>query len=423
MTLPATWPAKTYAGKDATTLLDVLDGLDARVRYNLRTSNIEIEVSPPVGSGGWKSIHDRNTAWLRDLIAKNCVYRLGNGGEARLSYGIDSFQDCLNVLAATREVDPFIEWLEKLPHWDGESRIDTLLCDLFGAAETPLVQWASRYLCLGAVQRSYQPGCKLDEIVVLIAPQGRGKSTVLAELLPPEHPEFFSDSLKFDGRTKEMTEALLGRVIVEAGEMAGVGRADLASLKAFITRRDDGSVRLAYRRNPEPMPRRCVIVGSVDRPECLPNDPAGLRRFVPVILPHGCHVEKVIPPIREQLWAEALDRYQKGERANLPRDLIPTAAAVAEEHRTRNTILEDAIASADLTSPDGHPLGQIAEIIGIASTGEGARLSRTQQMQLATGLTTAGFQSTRTRRDGRQVTVWTSPETTLGFGDGASDGF
>ena len=46
-------------------------------------------------------------------------------------------------------------------------------------------------------------------------------------------------------------------MIVEASELAGVSRADIQSLKAFLSRVDDGAVRLAYRRDPELMLQAC----------------------------------------------------------------------------------------------------------------------------------------------------------------------
>ena len=45
-------------------------------------------------------------------------------------------------------------------------------------------------------------------------------------------------------------------VISEAAEMTGASRADVEAMKAFLSRTDDGAVRRAYRRNPEPSPRR-----------------------------------------------------------------------------------------------------------------------------------------------------------------------
>ena len=107
--------------------------------------------------------------------------------------------------------------------------------------------------------------------------------------------------------------------------MAGATRAERESLKAFLSRTDDGSVRLAYRRNPETMLRRCVLAGSTNDPHCLPADPSGNRRFVVVTVeaagagPAG--VQAYLKANREQLWAEALHRYHEGEEAWLPQSL------------------------------------------------------------------------------------------------------
>ena len=61
-----------------------------------------------------------------------------------------------------------------------------------------------------------------------------------------------------------LAEALQGRVIVEASELAGLNRAEIEALKAFLTRQDDGGVRLSWRRNPNPMPRRAIIIGTTN---------------------------------------------------------------------------------------------------------------------------------------------------------------
>ena len=65
-----------------------------------------------------------------------------------------------------------------------------------------LPPWCSRYLPLGAAWRTYRPGAKFDEMPVLIGPQGAGKSTALRRLLPPEHPEWFSDGLRLSADDK-----------------------------------------------------------------------------------------------------------------------------------------------------------------------------------------------------------------------------
>lgn len=129
------------------------------------------------------------------------------------------------------------------------------------------MQWASRFIFLGCVCRTMTPGIKLDEMPVLIGPQGIGKSTALRLVLPPDMPDLFNDGLHLAADPRIRAEALQGRAIVEASEMAGSTRAEMESLKAFLSRTDDGGQRMAYRRNPEAMPRRCIIVGTSNNPE------------------------------------------------------------------------------------------------------------------------------------------------------------
>ena len=72
-----------------------------------------------------------------------------------------------------------------------QGRLANLLQECLGAADGPLTRWASFFLCLGAVQRCYEPGGLLREIPIIIGPQGAGKSQLLSNLLPPDQPDWF----------------------------------------------------------------------------------------------------------------------------------------------------------------------------------------------------------------------------------------
>ena len=114
----------------------------------------------------------------------------------------------------------------------------------------------------------------------------------------------------------------LALVIVEASELAGLYSAEIEALKAFLSRQDDGGVRLSWRRN-----------------RCLPNGPTGLRRFAPVPLDHGCDVLAHLQPVRAQLWAEALAWWrQGGQSAALPRTLILARGRSGRSGRTETRI-------------------------------------------------------------------------------------
>ena len=313
--LKPTFGAPPNFSPDAAGLAGVLDALGVGVRFNVRSMRPEFREH----KGAWREANDRTEAKLQETIAGR--FTTGEKNQP-LRFGRETWARALNALLADREVDPFVEWLESLPAWDRTPRLDTWLATAFTTTpECPLTAWAGRFIFLGPVWRAFQPGTKLDETPVLIGPQGCGKSTALRLALPPERPEWFADGLHLAADPKARAEALQGRVVVEAAEMAGSTRAELESLKAFLSRTDDGSIRLAFRRNPETMLRRCVIVGTTNDPHCLPNDPTGNRRFVPVQVAAGLGsvetLRRYLDEHRERMWAEALDLYRAGVEARL----------------------------------------------------------------------------------------------------------
>ena len=249
-------PLTHFPHKDAAALEAAFKVLGVEIRYNLRKQQPELRE----GGDTWHEFTDRSTANLRRTIEEQFTYQTTRG-PSQLNYGRDKWNDRANAIMHHHEVDPFLEWLNSLEKWDGTDRIDHWLRDVFTLANTndsELVAWAARFVFLGAAWRAFEPGTKLDEMPVLVGSQGIGKSTALRLALPPEQPDLFADGLHLAAPNKDRAEALQGRVIVEVAEMAGTNRAELESLKAFLSRVDDGTVRLAYRHNPESSPRRAV---------------------------------------------------------------------------------------------------------------------------------------------------------------------
>lgn len=115
-------------------------------------------------------------------------------------------------------------------------------------------------MMVAAVARVYRPGVKFDSVVVLNGPQGMGKSSFFARL----GGRWFSDSLTIgDMKDKAAPEKLQGYWILELGELAGLKKVDVETVKAFITRQDD-KFRHSYGYSVEDHPRQCIIVGSTN---------------------------------------------------------------------------------------------------------------------------------------------------------------
>ena len=397
---------KRQLPKTAAGLEEALRRLDVAVRYNVRACRPEFRNE----SDDWEPSNDRLEASLQERIATAFLTTAKKPG--RLVFGRECWTRSLNAILAEVEVDPFIQFLEALPPWDGTERVDSWLSVVF-TTETPreLVRWAARFLLLGPIHRAVAPGSKLDEMPVLIGPQGSGKSTAVRLVLPPERPEFFGDGIQLAGDPRTRVEALQGRVIVEASEMVGATRADLASLSAFLTRTDDGSVRLAFRRNPESLPRRCIIVGTADK-ECLPNDSSGTRRFVAISVARGSGGG--VPALREfldkwrlQLWAEALVEYRNGSHPRLPDTLVEEQRSANQDFRIGDDLLEDAVERWTVKQRDPFTLAAAASGCGLVkSEQEATQIRVADQRRLGSALAAAGFRKKRERVNGRRVVRW-----------------
>jgi predicted P-loop ATPase len=87
----------------------------------------------------------------------------------------------VQTVAGENAFHPVADYLNAL-NWDGDSRLEGLLPAILGGAPTPFVQAACCCFMIGSVARIYEPGCKMDTMLVLEGPQGARKSTAVREL-------------------------------------------------------------------------------------------------------------------------------------------------------------------------------------------------------------------------------------------------
>ena len=398
-----------FEEKNPAALETVLRLLGIEIRFDLRALREEWSRD---GGRTWARMTVRSTAALRRAIAETCRYKVYRG-DSPLRYGREDWTLASNALLYRRECDPVRDWLEGLPPWDGIERSDGWLGKVFDLVDQDhrLLTWAGRFIFLGAVERTYEPGAKLDEMPVLIGPPGIGKSTAVEWALPEEHRDWFTSGLNLAASDKVRAEALQGRVIVEVADMAGIRRAELENLKAFLTRTDDGAVRLAYRANPEPRPRRAILVGTADHARPLPDDP-NLRRFVPVRLSGGDgnadRVHAYLEENRLQLWAEALARHRQGEKARLPDELKPQQRQATAKARGHDEIPPEKLAAWLAAQRAAFTIRQCAVAIGLISEDAKVSLSRSLQNRLSRSLKEAGCVSRRAPRseNGQRPRLW-----------------
>ena len=210
-------------------------------------------------------------------------------------------EEAAQLVACDARFHPVREWLERLPPWDGQPRLPHLLPTVFGTEDNDYTRHIGQSLLVSSVARVMQPGCKVDEMVVLEGGQGLGKSTCVAELFGFEWYLETSEPPS----TKDFYVTMQGHTVVEIGEMQSFSKADINQVKMAITRRDD-KYRAPYERHGESHPRQCIFIGTTNADIYL-RDPTGARRFLPVLVSKA-DVE-YIRQWRRELWAEALHLY------------------------------------------------------------------------------------------------------------------
>jgi len=284
-------------------------------------------------------------------------------------------QEAAQIAAEKFRYHPVRDYLKSL-EWDGKKRLDTWLHDFAGVDDNLYTRAVSRKVLTGAVARVFNPGVKFDSMLVLEGEQGIGKSTLIAIL----GGKWYGD-IGITDSDKDTIDAMRGNWIIEVSEMVCSRKVDTDKLKSFLSKTTD-RVRLAYRRNAEDYPRQSVFIGTINPEEGggYLKDTTGNRRFWPVVC------KKVdfsgLKENRDQLWAEAVSRYFKGERLYLGDDVIKMANYETEKRRQRDPWIEPIADWLCRTDPEiGSPRSVVTgreileECIGIS-------ISRTTQREL-----------------------------------------
>lgn len=260
-------------------------------------------------------------------------------------YGIVSNQkidDALNLEFEDRKFHPIRDYI-LAQTWDGKSRIDTLLIDYFGADDSIYTRAAIRKMLAAAVARVFEPGIKFDTALILVGEQGSYKSTFVKKL----GKDWFSDTFTTI-QGKESFEQLQGAWLIEMAELSGLKKAEVETIKHYISKRED-TFRPAYARTVETYKRQCVFFGTTNNKDFL-RDPTGNRRFMPVDVRPEYITKSVINDLTDeeinQIWAEAYVIYKAGEPLYLSGDEDKLAKIEQHKHAEvdeRRGIIEDYI--------------------------------------------------------------------------------
>ena len=245
----------------------------------------------------WQDFNDISIRAL--LEAPNAGGRNGYG----LKVSDRDMNGAINLAARLNAFHPIRDYLLGLK-WDGKPRVDTLLIRYLGTPDTPYYREISALMLIASVTRIMEPGHKFDYACILQGETGIRKSAFIKAL----YSEDWFGELHCDlGNMQETAEQIGGKWGVELPELGALGKSGHNEAKAFMRRQHD-DVRMAYDRRVSEYPRQCVCWGSTNEPIYL-KDPNGNRSYWNVKVNTLTIDTDAVEAERDQLWAEALERY------------------------------------------------------------------------------------------------------------------
>jgi len=354
---------------------------NARIRYNEFKNTVDVD--------GTEIIDENETGialWLDRVYS--------------LDMSTSKVAEAVRYVARKNTCHPVREYLDSL-RWDMSSRVDKLFESYFGIIPNDLYDEIGKRWLIGMVARIFDPGCKVDTVVILAGPQGIMKSTALKTMAVKD--EWFSDSA-LDMRSKDAYQALSGGIwIYELAELASIRPRDAETVKAFLSSRQD-RYRPSYGRNMVTRKRQTVFAGTTNEAEFL-SDNTGNRRWHVIKCGH-VNIPKLHGDI-DQLWAEAVHLYKSNERWWLDAGASHDLEEYQQEFRQQDS-WEHATARwlAGQTGPF-----TVWDALEKAVSKEAQNHSKSDCMRMAAILRSLGcVKGTRTRINGKLLYPWLKSE-------------
>lgn len=220
--------------------------------------------------------------------------------------GSKTIYSCIQALARKNSRSPMLDYI-KSQVWDGVERLDTWMVRLWGATDDSFTREVSAKWLTSACARMDKPGTKIDWMLIVVGPQATGKTSMPGIMFRGNNVTLYGDH-----NDKDLHMLLHSALCVGFDELDSFGKRESSNLKAMVTRNED-AFRPPYGASVEIFPRRFTLYGCGNRYEFLQHDPSGYRRYAILEIDKLLHF-KGLESERDQLWAEAWQRYSSGHK-------------------------------------------------------------------------------------------------------------
>ena len=311
--------------------------------------------------------------------------------------GMDAVRGAVRMFAKQNARNCVRDWLDTLT-WDEQPRIDQFFVDVFGAEDNEYTRAAGRNFWISIAARAYDPGCKVDNMIVLEGAQGLGKSMALRII----GGDWFAEQHESAANAKAFSEILKGKLLIEIAEMDAFNRTEVNTIKKVVSCQFD-RYRKAYDREARDHQRQCVLVGTTNKDDWN-RDETGARRFWPIRCAGLVRID-LVRENRAALFAEAVAEFKAGSTWWE----MPSASTLREQSaRFDNDPWLSAIESFLSIARETH----MNEILIGCLKFELQKVGRQEHNRVASCLRKLGWtKGGNARRNGSQVRLWLPPST------------
>lgn len=165
--------------------------------------------------------------------------------------------------------NPFIHYFTSLQTWDGKTDHIGQLTKTVKAADQAFFEDSFRRWLVGMVACAIDDEAQNHQLMLLHGAQGKGKSTFVRHLLPPELKDYYRNGM-ISPDNKDHLLQMSSCLLINLDEFDTLSPARMQELKSLITQ-DVMNERKVYDIQNYTFIRRASFIASTNNPHCLPD--------------------------------------------------------------------------------------------------------------------------------------------------------
>jgi hypothetical protein len=255
----ATMPEKKTEGLSALARVEEYINKKYDIRFNVVSTKIEWRKKTP--DSAYQELNENSL--YRELQHENLNISLAKLSSLMQSDFVSNY-------------NPFVEFFEGLAPWKESEDPDYVgkLCGYIPVVEQERFNRHFRKMLVRTIACALNDKVFNKQVFVLVHDmQNSGKSSFCRWLCPPALSSYITENINTD---KDSAIALATNLFINMDELATLSKAEINSLKSFISR-DKTNVRLPFAKKATVMPRRASFIGSTNKEEILTDETGSVR--------------------------------------------------------------------------------------------------------------------------------------------------